>query len=358
MGAPTINAATAPAQQKQQQEKLAKLLKDLNDLSSKNIVALTKLSGELAPSSAQVIQAGLQAGLNRTNILINILKMEDSVKAFNAQMAKDNRLMAAKSAADITKAVIEISQKTIKANIDVAMVIAQRQEMTGAISQLKTVSEKLGHLGRAASTVGAISGTIALIDAVRRGDTGAGIKAGAEIAEGLGNAIGGAAPLGTALAAPFKMVLVFGQVGGQLRAIRNQAIRDKTLLIIKKGDRLLVKAKVADAYRSLYFQALADGVVGDDIHYRKALMHDWGRQVGELMVDLNRSMADMERDLANMRGREFRTVFDGQLQQRIQQAADPLGNDRRRHGLVILSGAEVMQNWQLVQQMLMPRPNS
>ena len=323
MGEPAVKQATTPVQQDVQAKQAVKLLKDLNDLSQKSIAALNGFIGDVPPSMAQVIHGGLKAGVDRTDVLINIYKMNDSVKAYNEQIAKGNQLMAAKSLADIAKTVIQVTEKTLKVNIDLAMIIAQRQEMVGAVGTLKKVSEKVGYLGRAASAVGAIGGTIALIDAIERNDTGAALKAGVDIVEGLGNAVGGATPLGMALATPLKMVLIYGQVGGMLKSIRNQAIRDKTLAVIKKGDRLFAKAKVGDAYRNLYFEALANGAAADELQYRKTLMHDWGRQVGESMLDLTRSMEVMERELQRMRGREFTKAYDPRLQQRITDAADP-----------------------------------
>jgi len=353
MGEPAIKSNTDQSSKQTITPRQAeKLLKDLNDLSQKNLNALNGLIGDVPPSMAATIAGSLKAGMARTETLIDIYKMGDNLDAYKKASASGNHLMAGKSLADMSKTTVQVVEKVLKSNVDVALLVAQRKEMVGAVAQLKKVSEKLGNLGRVASVIGAVGGTLQLIDAIHREDTGAALQAGVSIAEGVGAAIGGAAPLGQALATPLRMVLVFGQVGGMLKSIRNQAIREQTALIVKRGDRLLTRARVADVYRTLYHQAMVAGEQGETLQYRKALLHDWGRQVGGEMLALMRAMDAMDRRLQTMRGREFSQVDHTALQRRIETAADPLGQERRQQGRATLSGREVAQDWGMAQAVL------
>lgn len=337
-------------------QRIEQLLKDVKKLSEENINALNSLTDGIPQSQLAFSQQLLEKSFGKVDLVLKIARMKDPVAEYNKHIAAGNRFQAAKSVVDVGKFMVEVLEKTLKINVDVAILIAERQKMLGAVDSLKAFSKQLGHLGKVTGGLGILASGIDLVDSVRRGDAGNALKASASLVEGLGTLAGGPAALGIALSAPIKMVLVFGQVGAALRGIRLAENRRRTERVILAGDDLFCKAKVMFAYQEIHVQALLDsGMDSEETRQRKLVLNDWGRMVAERNKRLLNEMSALQTHL-DRQNKGYENRAPSALMRDFNLAADSIRVDRQRApggGLVpVMSGAEMVANAHLVRKSL------
>lgn len=337
-------------------KQIEQLLKDVKKLSEENLKTLNGLTDGIPASQAAFSRQLLEKSLGKIDLVLKIATMKDPAAEYNKHIAAGNRFQAAKSVVEFSKFMIEVLEKTLKINVDVGILLAERQKMLGAVDSLKAFSKQLGALSKVAGALGVLASGIDLVDSVRRGDTGNALKASAGLVEGLGTLVGGSAPLGIALATPIKMVLVFGQVGGALRGIRLAENRRRTERVVLAGDELFCKAKVMFAYREIHIQSLLDtGEHSEEARQRQQVLNDWGRMVAERNKRLLNEMSDLQAHLDRQK-KGYENKAPNALMRDFNLAADAIKADRQRTpggGMVpVMSGAEMIANAGLVRKSL------
>jgi len=336
------------------QKEVEKVLKDLQKLTDESMTAYASMAPEGTAHKLKTVNGSLTAARGKIGMVVGLYSQKDPFKEYRRHIKEGNRLAAEKSRLDFAKLVLETIQTGLKANIDLAIIIAERDGLVDSVASLKKISEKIGYIGKLASVIGIASNTIDMVDAIRKREPERAINASIQIVEGLVTLFGGPPALGMALTAPLKMVLVAGKLGGMLILIREVEIRKRTEEVVKKGDQLFKKAKVLKTYRNHYFQLLMNNnVPAKEIQLTEAIMNDWGRVVADCLIELRDSMAAMETWLHNKVGSKgYTKEYEYSMDLKIQNAADSIDNSRDRWGRRIFSGPEMVQNWSLVQEVL------
>ena len=357
MGDPArvIDQKTTVAQpQTVNQKEVEKLLKDLQTLTKQSMTAYAGMAPEGTANKLKTINASLTAAYSKMGLVIGLYSQKDPFEEYRKHIKGGDRLAAEKTRLDFAKLVLETIHTGLKANIDLAIVIAERDGLVNSVASLKKISEKIGHIGKLANIIGIASNTIAMVDAIRKNDTAGAIHASTQIIQGLVALFGGPPALGIALTAPLKMVLVAGKIGGMLILIREVEIRKRTEEVVKKGDQLCKKAKTLKAYLDHYDRLSKNNhVSAEEIQLTEAIMNEWGRVVADCLMELRDSMVAMETWLHNRVGsKRYTAVYKGSMDIKLQAAADSIHADRDGRGKRKFSGPEMVRNWGIVQEML------